>query len=367
VYVAFESLLYLCFSVLFGTFILEAMPANRKPVVHVPKTIVFSSIIGIAACSGAQVVKLIIFFMVELKYDLGFVVFRVLRDYDIGNGWLWTLILAISLYSLLCMRIEPQYSKQVPYIKMTLLVLLVGAQGWASHSKAVSGMPGFWSHTFHLLAVTVWIGIVIVIGWFALHPLNWRQWLGWMTPVSLICLIVALVAGFMMMLDLAPNYRNAWVLDYGQALLLKHIMLVPLLAVAGLNSIYLRLKLQRVPDHNPLPILKLESLLALFIFVATAFMGQQEPPHDLEETLTESEVHVGPSSWFTRFYPGEVSADMQVHLEANFTSIVLAAMACLALILGIWLAGRRREARKALAAFIVAILTGYLAVMNAIL
>ncbi|CAM4421483.1 copper resistance D family protein [Paenibacillus tarimensis] len=365
-YVFLESLMYLSFSVLFGAFILEAIPDNRKPVVTVPRIYMTASIIGIIAGSGAQVVKLIIFFMVELGYDLGFVVFRVLRDYDIGHGWLWTLVLGILLYVLLLMKIEPEYAQQVPYIKLAILVLLVGAQGWASHAKAVTGMPGFWSHTFHLLAVTVWIGIVIVIGWFTLRSQNWRQWLGWMTPLSLLCLSITLIAGFMMMFDLAPNYRNSWVLDYGQALLLKHIMIVPLLTVAGLNSVYLRSKLRRVPDYNPLPVLKLESMLVLLIFVTTAYMGHQEPPHDLAETLTESEVHVGPSALFTWFYPGEVFPEMQVQLAVNLTSIVLATVACLSLLLGVWLAGKRKAVGKAFAAFIVCILTGYLAVMTAI-
>ena len=36
------------------------------------------------------------------------------------------------------------------------------------------------------------------------------------------------------------DYANSWMLPYGQALLIKHLLIIPLLAYAFINSVLIR-------------------------------------------------------------------------------------------------------------------------------
>ena len=62
------------------------------------------------------------------------------------------------------------------------------------------------------------------------------------------------------------DYANAWMLPYGQALLIKHLLIIPLLAYAFINSILIRKKIKNNDSFNPRPWTKAESLIVFLIF-----------------------------------------------------------------------------------------------------
>ena len=106
------------------------------------------------------------------------------------------------------------------------------------------------------------------------------------------------------------EYGDAWMLSYGQALLVKHLTIIPVLFFAFINGFWIKRKLKRQEQINPIPWLKFESILLFFTFVSTAVLGQQEPPHSIETTLGGS----GPSAIFDYFYSGIIDPSMHVQL-----------------------------------------------------
>ncbi len=131
---------------------------------------------------------------------------------------------------------------------------------------------------------------------------------------------MAFVVGF-------KDYPNSWMLPYGQSLLIKHLLIIPLLVYAMINSLFIKKKLISEIHFNPKPWARMESIIILLIFSATAALGQQSPPH--ETTVTG----VGVSKMFTLFYQGQFQPEMTVQFILKSNSLILIVIALLLLLI----------------------------------
>lgn len=312
-----ESLLYLCFSLLMGAFIIQFIPERMKPTIHIPKRLIQLSVLGIVFFSVAPVIRIILF----LYEDIGFIttVENVLGGFEVGKAWNFTVILAIFFYVFVSL-FPVLKSKVLSGISLIFTLVLLLALGWASHAASLTEWGGFVSHSLHFLAVTVWVGILLVVGWCSKNQENWLTYLKWFTPLAIICFLLISGTGlFLMTLVIDVNeYRDSWMLPYGQALLVKHLTIIPILFFAFINGFWIRRKLKRQEQINPIPWLKFESILLLFTFVSTGVLGQQEPPHSIEITLAGS----GPASIFDYFYSDVIDPSMRLQFGFNTIGIL---------------------------------------------
>src|SRR5690606_1005796 len=95
-------------------------------------------------------------------------------------------------------------------LAFTFILLL--AVGWASHAASLTDWSGFVFHTLHFTAVTVWVGILLMVSWFSATPKNWLLFLKWFTPVALSCLAIVIGSGIFIMtlaVDIT-EYQDAW-------------------------------------------------------------------------------------------------------------------------------------------------------------
>src|SRR5699024_5556449 len=97
------------------------------------------------------------------------------------------------------------------------------------------------------------------------------------------------------------DYQNSLIVNYGQALLIKHILIISLVLFAFINGFLFR-KCQARDSFNPLKWTKLESGYALMIFGVTAFMGQSWPPHQIYNLIKAE----GGSPLFNVLYDGDI-------------------------------------------------------------
>jgi putative copper resistance protein D len=111
------------------------------------------------------------------------------------------------------------------------------------------------------------------------------------------------------------EYTNTWMLPYGQFLLIKHLLIIPLLVFACINSLFIKKKVQNDSNFNPKPWARVESLVALLIFSVTAALSNQAPP---SESTFKNE---GPSKLFRYFYQGQNLEVMHVELTVNGTGL----------------------------------------------
>nr|WP_285890781.1 CopD family protein [Mesobacillus maritimus] len=317
-----QALLYLCFAILVGTFILGLVPNAHRPDLNVPKGALMIASGGIAILSFFPVFQLILY----LSPDIGFVqtLQSVLFTFEVGKAWMFTYILSNLLF-IFVIWFDYRNKAFYAYIGIAFTFIMILSLGWSSHASSYDRVWGFFSHTAHFTAVSVWVGILFVVSWFSKNYTNWSKFLKWFTPVAFICFISTIITGLILMTFVVEfdDYTNAWMLPYGQALLFKHLLIIPLLVYAMINSLLIKRKIKKDTDFNPRPWARIESIIILLIFSATAALGQQAPPHETTVTST------GVSKLFMMFYQGQFQPEMTVQLGLTLSSIALLALSIL--------------------------------------
>lgn len=353
-----EIFLYVCFSVVMGTFLLGVIPEHKRPAIHVPKPLLISSIIGIPVLSFFPVLEVMLFFE-DINFGLAFQ--SVVFSFDIGQAWLVTT--GVS-FLLLVSTLLPLSAKVKAIAGVEYTFILILALGWAGHAASLSIWGGFVAHSAHFLAVSVWVGALLVAGWFSTNTANWRSFLNWYHPLAVACVLIALAAGLVLMLYVVTfqDYTTSWALPYGQALFSKHLLIIPLLTYALLNGVLMKRRLKQDPDYNPKPWVKAESVVVFLIFVVTAVMGDNAPPHNIATTMR----YEGPSWLFSLFYSGSVEPGIVVNLQFGLLSIALLALAVVFLGLLVYSFIKKAPAIFSIVMSLLFVVASYLGLMSAV-
>lgn len=355
-----EALLYVCFALLTGTFIIRMVPERLRPGVRVSNVLLAACALAVPVLSFAPIHKTAAIFAGEFDMPYFTILKQVLTDLDAGKAWLWTLIGSLGLTALLSLR-SFRDDQHMPKVGLFITLLLVVWLGYASHSASLYGFKGIFVHSAHFLAVTVWIGVLFVAGWFARDHENWLPFLRWFSPLAIVCVLVSIGAGLILMTFTTPEYINSLMLPYGQMLAVKHLLLLPLLLFAYTNGFGYRQTLRRNESFNPRPWLRAESIFALLVFIATGILGQQTPPHNVAETLRT----VSPSPMFTAIYRGSFSPDLKLAVSFPPESLLLWAAAVIMAVGLIWMY-RSNRVKLALVMGALVSVFGYFGLMFAI-
>lgn len=355
-----EGLLYICFAILTGSLLLRLVPEQKRPTVDVPNGLLLACVIAIPILSYVPIHQNALLFAKDFDMSYIAVLKSILLDINMGKAWLWTAIGAGGLAFLLGLK-SFRNDKHMPKVALFVTFLLIIWLGYASHASALYGFKGLVTHSAHFLAVSIWIGILFVVSWFSKDDANWSPFLKWFSPVAIVCVVVTLVAGLLLMTFTTSNYVQAWMLPYGQMLLMKHLLIVPLLLFAYTNGFLFKKLNQSNSSFNPKRWMRAESLFALLVLAATAVLGQQAPPHNVKETLQT----VSPSPLFTALYKGPFSPDITLHFTLHMESILMFAAAVL---MGVGLIMMYRANRILTALFmgIFVAVFGYFALMFSI-
>lgn len=323
-----HALLNLCLALCIGSFILFLVPKTSKPNINVPKNAIQMAIIGVAFFSFIPILQNIL--LLANRMDFLKALQTVLFSFVTGKAWLITFVVSIILF-LLLLLFEVEKKKLHSLVGLMLSVVLILTLGWSSHAGSIDKVWGFIGDSIHLLAVSVWVGILMMVSWFSKSTENWLKFLKWFTPVAVTCLLITTLTGIFLMNFMVnwDEYVKSWMIPYGQALLWKHILLIPLLMYACINGILINRKLKKSVDFDPRPWAKIESAIILFIFSATATLSEQSPP---KETTVNNE---NASGLFKIFYSGQIVPDMTLSISWNLISFIFLILAILFLGLNI--------------------------------
>ncbi|WP_347861020.1 CopD family protein [Salimicrobium sp. PL1-032A] len=324
-----ELLLYTCFALLMGDYILAIVPDTRKPKVMVPKSVRLLVVVGIVLFSFVPILKL--FFYLREDYGAGGALESILLTFTVGQSWLITFLLSIIL-GMFTVVIDGMEGRRYPLVGIGLTVALILCMGWAGHAASMYPVQGFLTHVLHFLAVSVWIGVLFVVGYFSEGKGNWRRFLKWFHIIAVVCFLITLGTGLLMMQFIVTweSYTESWILPYGQSLLIKHILIIPLLMYALVNGTIIKGKLKREPTFNPKPWVRIEFVVVALVYSATGAMGQQSPPHNLESLLERE----GASRLFTLFHGDPGTVVDAVTLSPNVTALLTGGIAVIFLALG---------------------------------
>lgn len=344
-----ETLLYFCFSLLVGGALLAMLPATVKPAYHLPKGIYLSCLYGVAIFSFGPV--FLLWYTITLENPGMVSLANLLFSVEIGQTWLIMAFSAVLLALLLVFN-DITTSKKAASLALIWSLFLIVIYTWVGHAASLS-ILGFVSHALHLVAVSIWVGILLVITWFSTNEANWSAFLRWYTPLSIACVSLVLLAGLMLMQWIVPEYWNSWLLPYGEALLVKHLLFAVLISIAVVNAFLLRKNMHR-------SWLKIETILILLIFLVTGWMGQQTPPHEVMEVLQTEPI----SPLITLF--SQFGEPHPVTLNWNTPSIMLTVLATLCILAMIVSFRKKRSPLFYLFFGICWTVTTFLAVITAI-
>ncbi|MDQ6418581.1 CopD family protein [Paenibacillus sp. LHD-117] len=352
-----EGLLYICFAILTGALLLRLVPERFKPTVHVPNGLLLACAAAIPVLSFVPIHQLAKLFSEQFELSYSEMLRSILIDVNTGKAWIWTVIGSAGLLVLLGVKVF-RNDRHMPKIALFVTLLLIVWLGYASHASSLSPTKGWILHTIHFLGFSVWIGILFAAGWFAKDDHNWTAFLKWFSPLAIAAVLVTLAAGFALMTFTTPDYVKSWILPYGQALLMKHALILPLLVFAYTNGFLYKRMASSDESFRPGAWLKAESAVALLVLAATAVLGQQSPPHDVQETLQS----VSPSPFFTTIFQGPYSPDISLTFGLTGSGILLFA-AALVMAAGIVLMYRAKRPSYALAMGLLTAVFAYLGAM----
>ena len=284
---------YLCFSVLIGHIALQFIPENRKPKVKVPPSVLFSALVGIIVFSLGPLITTIYYFRVP--GEMFSLILSAFFKLNIGHAWIFTFVFSI----LLGFFINRESFK---YLQAVIMLLLIFAVSYSSHTVSLSLAVGFPTQTLHYLAIMLWTGIVMNVAWFSKKHENWSHFLKWFTPFAITCVVIMMISGLVLMNFIVEpkDYVKSWTIPYGQMLLLKHISIIPVLFFAIVNGILMK-KVDQDKEFEPLKWMKAESILLFFTFFFTGIMSNlSTAQHNIE-----SIVKIGKESKWAEWITGE--------------------------------------------------------------
>ncbi len=370
-----EFILYCSFAFLVGSEIIKLVPQHKRPEIMMPKWLPGMALLLIVVLSFVPLINITNHFFGGSGAHYLTILGEVLFGFSVGHAWLLTLFVAIILFMIHVLK-EIFPTRKLSYLSISLTFMLILAFGWASHCTAAYQLKGFIPHTLHFLAVCVWMGVLLVVAWFSTNHQHWQEFLRWFTPVALVCLVIIMCSGLFLMNLLVPDYTDAWMVSYGQALLIKHLLIIPLLVFMLINGVWVRAKLRTSssnskvlmvkvkPDRglSPIPWVRAESVIGLLVLSAAAVMGQQSPPENLVALLQVEQ----PSRLFSWFYPGNVSSETVLHFTANGLSSLFASVAFGLLCSIFFLFRRKMNSGLAVLLAILFVISSYLSIMLAI-
>ncbi|MCF6410376.1 CopD family protein [Alkalihalobacillus sp. EGI L200015] len=310
----FKGILYLAFSLLLGGLSLQSIPEKHKPKVTVPKELLLWIIVSIPILMFVQLLQIIQYLSKSIGYWETFT--SVLFNFSVGKAWFANLLIAVVLF-LLVYKNDLKNTTFYARLGLFLCVVLISSFSFASHPASLYPVVGFLAHFFHVIAIAGWIGILLYVAWGSARDSYWIPFLNWYTPFSIGAVLILTGGGLLINEIVAPQYVDSWVLPYGQALVIKHLLLIPVLLYACIHGFYLKKSIQRNGNKHVKRSLQGETILVLFVFSVTAFLSQQVPPHEVWRTIQQ----VPPSPLFLYFFDGKI--DPQSVISFNITNETL--------------------------------------------
>ncbi len=185
-----QAFLYICLAILTGTFVLYSVPAQKRPEIVVPKKWLLSSAVAIPILSFVAVIEVII----NLGARIGYLdaTLLVLSSTTVGLAWVMTLAFSIMLIILVARGMFARFG-------LLIMVILMMTLAWGSHATSMNFTTGIISDFLHTIAMSVWVGTLFVVSFFAKNTANWLAFLKWFSIVAAASLFTIIISGLILM------------------------------------------------------------------------------------------------------------------------------------------------------------------------
>lgn len=355
-----ETFLYLCLAFLAGSFLIRLLPATSSIKIKVSSNLQLAAISGIALFAFIPLIQLITHIAKRTSLGSGFE--TVLLSFRVGNAWLFLFIICV-LFSVYIAFVKDTSSKQTAWTGIIFTSLVAIGIGWASHAGAFQGFSGVVTHAVHMLAVSGWIGTLIMVSWFAPKSIDWLRFIKNYHPFALICFAIVVFSGILLAQFTVDfrQYGNALLVSYGQSLFLKQLFIIPLLLYAIFNGVWMKRRLQADTAFQVQPWIRVEFFIILFILLLTGIMNEQSPPLHIENLIK----HGGYAPILNMFYEGSMNGvRIGLALEGSVFFFIGLAIVCLAA--SFYIFKTKRHPALSYLASLLFVIMGYFAFIQSI-
>lgn len=311
-----NGLLYICFAILMGGCLLGVIPEDKKTSIVLPKKTLAIAIMLIPFLSFISLLDLALALNHYRDESIVASIGYVISNMALGHAWLALSLLAV-LFLILLFGLRRHNTMPILYtlgLFITFGMLLT--QAVVGHSANMGSYPGAAAHLFHYTAVTAWIGVLFITSWFSKNADKWQAFINWFTPFAIGCVAILALSGMFMSYFLNESIVDSWTLPYGQALLWKSLLFIPILFFGLINGVLIRKRVKEDAHYSPRNWWRAESVIILAVIAVTAFMTEQEPSHNIEQTLASGEASV----LFQTFASVPIGTDLT--LELNGLSVL---------------------------------------------
>ncbi|MGP4075871.1 copper resistance D family protein [Halobacillus sp. K22] len=349
--------LYVCFSILLGTNILALLSPSHKVEIAIRRHILILLAVLIPVITIIPVLELTITLGGYRDTGLLSSFIHVLTELDSGRVW-GTLLLLVLFY--IGINLFSTQSKVTYIAGIFLIVAMVFVHCTSGHGANIEGYKGTLYHTFHMLAVCAWAGILLVVSWFSSNDENWRPFVHWFTRFAVVSVLILTITGIIMSFLFTESIVSSWTLPYGQALLIKHLLFFAMLIFAFMNGFLIKKKVKNSPSFSPRRWWRAESFLILSIFSVTGFMTEQETPQNIAQSLSRQD----PSILFQTFTSVDVSHELM--LSPNLMSVLFVFVSLFFTAMTIYSFIKRESTLVALFMVAMAVFSLYVSLMNSV-
>lgn len=206
-----------------------------------------------------------------------------LRATALGRSWVWRIVLTAVAAALLAAPVSKRRAWQA-----ASLAALGALYPAAAVSHAAGAVDLRWLFILldwvHLAAIGVWFGGLVVLGFGrpSRSPSSFSRQLSRFSAAAMVLLPVAVGTGAFQMQNTLEVANDLVTFDYGQALIVKHLFLLPVLFLAGYTMLAVkpRLALYRTAPwmRRAQANVRAESILVLGMLASTAFLSREVPP-----------------------------------------------------------------------------------------
>lgn len=318
-----EPFLYVGYSLLAGMSVFALVPNTLKPKIKYPSWLGPAASAVVAISAFIPILQIIMFF----KEDIGFYQsFKaVMFNFKEGERYAWIVALSL-LAAALSVLVRRRPGTPLRWLFPLAVLGIAAAMSSFNHAASLFGVTGELAFFGHFTAMALWTGTLIIVGFCSQSTDGWRAFLKWFHPLAIICVLIVVASGLFLMTGVAPDLVKSWILPYGQALLLKHILILPLLAFAFINGGLMKKRLVRDPQAaKPAVWARTEAMLLWLIYIVTGYMNQQPAPHAYTESLAQSDA----AATFRWFHPGYQGGGIGWEWSVPGVLLLLCGVVCL--------------------------------------
>ncbi|SNZ16916.1 putative copper resistance protein D [Terribacillus aidingensis] len=345
-----ELLSYIAFSFVAGYLVFRLI-RKQEAAVQTPRSDVLAGAASAALVTSGPVINLVS--VIGAQNGYGKALLTVLFQTAAGHVWLGIFLLAICVWVLL-------YVNKLPMVTLVLFLSMLFLRAYGSHPD--EGIMNTFAHLIHLSAAVFWVGVLVHACFYTDERFNWESFLKWFSPFTAVLVMAVIGSGVVTMsfaMDMR-DYGNVLMLTYGQMLLIKHIVFIPVLVFTVINMFLVK-QVRQHSHFQPLNWIRAEAFLLAIVFACSALLKSSAAPANIAEALSNAGAAPIFGSIFQR-----VTATSVATWYMSITGIVCFAGAGLFLVSILYFFKKRAKAGFALAAACAASGLLYAAIMTSL-